>query len=1487
MTGRRSARTVLTAATLGKVLAGLVVAGLAAAGLGAAGLVLAPWTLPSAAAARATSPPGRPALTTASPVSLEIASVSSPSLTPKSQYVLTATIRNGGSRPVTGISVRLRVDWPRLDAEGIARWLDQPADTWAGTMWRTTMAPAPLEPGAATTVRIEADADNLGLPTGTEAFGPRGLAVELVGDTGDGARRLTLLRSVLVWDPGVAGDAAAPGSPPPVRLAVLAPVTPPPRGAGSDAGQVRPQLVAEWSDGGRLRRVLAAAADPAVAWAVDPSLLTAADSAATAVQGDVGTGTATSPAPDGGTPPPSAGGTGDGSPTRPASSPAAQVPPPAGASVTGRPAVTPDEVSPAPPNESADPAEWAALRRANRVAQEWLSLVTDTTGRDMYSLPWGDPDLTAITHGDGAALLNAGQDAAVAATRGPFGQALDYTLAWPVDELADRDTLALLGGTADRTVLLSGAQLPEGIVPGSLALPGQRPDVTALVTDPDLGRAVAGMAGAGSDDPLVAAQRALALLAAHSVAAAEAGVSGDAAGLVAALPRNWDPTRPRQMAKGLELLRSARWIHVEHLGEARSRPPDAQLTTAGGGQADALRFDYPFTARAAELPADHVTTVAGAFQRFRSIYSALADPDPVFFPLRRTALSLVSTSWRAQSSGGESDGDWTAQLEQARAPLLAEVQQFFEGISVATGSDVNLLTRSGALPVTVTSTLPYPIDLVVRLRPLSGRLVAGPPQPVSLAAAGTGTARANALVSVDARANGDVDVLATLAAPDGTALVVADQPIRVRVRHNWEDRGLLVTALVLGMLLLIGLVRSARRSRGTRIPPEAVPDPDDVGRVAPARTGASGTGSAAEAARPSSVLPAAAAAQVRIPVTAGAGAGAPRTGIAVGADASTLAGSADADIKDTPPGTGPLDDQPQSDQPKPDQPRPDQPRPDQPDRAASGSASDPPRSLPASSRATSLLRSSAVMSAGTLVSRILGLVRVVVLSAAIGAMASGDAFNTANTLPNTLFILIGGGALNAVLVPQIVRAAQREDGGADYVDRLLTLAIVVLGGATVVLTAAAPLLIRLYSKDWSEPKIALGTAFALWCLPQIFFYGLYTLYGQVLNARGSFGPYMWAPVVNNVVAIAGMGVFIAMAGAGVRPVEAWSALDIAVLAGTTTLGVVAQALVLVPVLRRSGYTWRPRWGWRGVGMGTAGAVAGWTFAGVAVAQLGFLVISRVVNAAGDAAGVAGGRTVFDVAFLIFMLPHSLITVSVVTALFTPMSAAAAQGRVEEVRDDLSRATRSVGVVTVFATAAFLVLGEDLVRAMFIGTDATTTSQYAVAAAAMLLGLVPYSAQYLVQRVFYAFSDARTPFLVGALGTALWVAGALLAPRLVAARDVAAAVGLALAVSTVITITVWVPLVRRRLGGLDLRRILGLHLRLIVAAAAAAAVGVLLRQLVVGSGAMADGGRVGAAILVVVIGTILATVYLLMLRVLRVTELDALVNPLRARLTGRR
>jgi len=524
------------------------------------------------------------------------------------------------------------------------------------------------------------------------------------------------------------------------------------------------------------------------------------------------------------------------------------------------------------------------------------------------------------------------------------------------------------------------------------------------------------------------------------------------------------------------------------------------------------------------------------------------------------------------------------------------------------------------------------------------------------------------------------------------------------------------------------------------------------------------------------------------------------------------------------------------------------------------------------------MSSSAIMAAGTLLSRLLGLVRVVVLAWAIGASFSANAFATANTLPNSLFLLIGGGVLNAVLVPQIVAAMQRPDGGRDYVDRLLTLSLVVLGVATLVVTAAAPLLVQPYLAGWTSAQVGVAVAFAFWCLPQVFFYGLYTLLGQVLNARGSFGPYMWAPVVNNIVAIAGMLVFVALYGSGDHPAGWWTPAAIAVLAGTTTLGVMAQALILVPVLRRSGFRWRPRRGFRGVGLRRAGSVAAWTFAALLVGQLGLVLLSRIANRAGEQAGNAGtGRFVYDTAFLLFMLPHSIVAVSVVTAVFTRMSHAVVTDRLDAVRSDVSVALRTIGVATVLATVAVAVLGPDLTTLLFATNSRSTAQGLAWTTTAMVIGLVPFSAMYLFQRVFYAFADARTPFWVQVIVVSVWSAGNLLASARLQGVPVVVGIGLAMSVGNLVGAVVLGVLTSRRIHGIDAMRVLSTYLRCTVAAVVA---GVLGWAAAAAAHLIAGEAHRGALLALLVGGTVLLVVYVLALRLLRVRELADLAGPLR-------
>jgi putative peptidoglycan lipid II flippase len=208
-------------------------------------------------------------------------------------------------------------------------------------------------------------------------------------------------------------------------------------------------------------------------------------------------------------------------------------------------------------------------------------------------------------------------------------------------------------------------------------------------------------------------------------------------------------------------------------------------------------------------------------------------------------------------------------------------------------------------------------------------------------------------------------------------------------------------------------------------------------------------------------------------------------------------------------------------------------------------------------------RASVVIGAGTIVSRLSGFLRAVVLVSAVGATTeAGNAFAIANQLPNNIYAIISTGLLSAVVVPQIVKAAAHDDGGRAFVSKLFTLGTVVLLATAALATAAAPWLVQLYAPSFPPEQQALATAFAYWCLPQIFFYGLYALVGETLNARRVFGPFTWAPIVNNVVSIAGFALFIWLFGPG-GSTSQWTPDMVALLAGTATLGIVVQAGILL------------------------------------------------------------------------------------------------------------------------------------------------------------------------------------------------------------------------------------------------------------------------------------------------------------------------------------
>jgi putative peptidoglycan lipid II flippase len=523
----------------------------------------------------------------------------------------------------------------------------------------------------------------------------------------------------------------------------------------------------------------------------------------------------------------------------------------------------------------------------------------------------------------------------------------------------------------------------------------------------------------------------------------------------------------------------------------------------------------------------------------------------------------------------------------------------------------------------------------------------------------------------------------------------------------------------------------------------------------------------------------------------------------------------------------------------------------------------------------SLARSTAGMAAGIVASRVLGVVRAAMQLAVVGTSLTGDAWDVANTLPNIIYLLLAGGVLNAVLVPQITKAASYADGGREYVDRLLTIAIAGIAVVAVAFTLAAGLLVELYSTaNWNADVRSLSTAFALICLPQIFFYGLYTLLGQVLNARNHFAAYMWAPALANVVAIGGMAFFL-VAYPHQAEATSWTSPMVWVLAGSATAGVAAQALVLVVPLWRSGFRFRPRWGVRGVGLRTASTVALWTFAATAVAATGFIITSRVLTYAGQAgAGLeVPGKISYTNALLIFMLPHGLVTVSLVTALFTRMSRSAHAGDLGEVRADVDRGMRLTAVATVPATVGALVLGFAATATLYAANSESSTRGIATVMMAMMLGLVPFGILYLLQRVFYAFEDARTPFMLQIVVTVV-ATMANLASLLLPLRWMAVGVGAGQTVSNLAGMTVGLVLARRKLKHLPLREVRRTYLRLGIASVLAGAAACLVQ---LGVGQVVD-GRLYSPVALVAGGLAFVGVYVPAARRLRVREIDDLVGP---------
>ncbi|RVX46010.1 putative peptidoglycan lipid II flippase [Nonomuraea polychroma] len=427
-----------------------------------------------------------------------------------------------------------------------------------------------------------------------------------------------------------------------------------------------------------------------------------------------------------------------------------------------------------------------------------------------------------------------------------------------------------------------------------------------------------------------------------------------------------------------------------------------------------------------------------------------------------------------------------------------------------------------------------------------------------------------------------------------------------------------------------------------------------------------------------------------------------------------------------------------------------------------------------------MLRAGAIMAAGTMVSRVTGFVRTMVLAYAIGTAALGDSYNAAYAIPYSILDLLLLGVLSSVIVPMIVRAQQNDpDGGQAYEQRLLTVATVTLVGVAVLAVFAAPLLIDLYT-DWApgSRRFEVGVTLARFILPQLAFFGVGAVAGAILNTRDRYGAPMWAPVLNNLVVICVFVAYAVMSPAK-DDIERVSNGELALLGLGTTAGIVAQAAVLIVALRRAGFSFVPRFDLWNARLGEMAKAGVWTIGYVIVTQLGFVLTTNLSSAAGNEV-LGHGISPYTLAFQLFQLPYGIIGVSVITAMLPRMSRAVGEGRLHDVRSEFGSSVKLVCALMVPVSLLLMVLGPAITVPIYgHGANSVADAVYIGNVLQVYgLALVPFSVFQLLLRVFYSFGDTRTPVFVGAGTTA--VNAALMVVFYVLLPAAYAVMGLALA-----------------------------------------------------------------------------------------------------------
>ncbi len=512
-----------------------------------------------------------------------------------------------------------------------------------------------------------------------------------------------------------------------------------------------------------------------------------------------------------------------------------------------------------------------------------------------------------------------------------------------------------------------------------------------------------------------------------------------------------------------------------------------------------------------------------------------------------------------------------------------------------------------------------------------------------------------------------------------------------------------------------------------------------------------------------------------------------------------------------------------------------------------------------------LVRSSAAVALGTMLSRVTGLVRIWAMAYALGTTVLADTYNVANNTPNIVYELILGGVLTATLVPLFVDAYERDDDEA--ASAIFGTAMAVLIALTVVAVAAAPLISHLFTfrAEGVDRAAAqrVGTQLIRLFIPQMIFYGLTALLSAILNARRRFVAAAYAPVLNNVVVIA---LFVLLphvvTGQGLTLAHVDQSAPLLLLLGIgTTAGIVLMGIVLLPAVRAAGIHLRFVVSFRHPAVRAMVRLSGWTVGYVIANQIALtfvLIIGR---------NPTGVVSAYLYAYAFFQLPHGLFAVSIMTTLGPELASLARRESLAAMRSRFSFGLRSILVVVTPAAVAYFVLSRQVVvglieHGLFGHASALLTAD---ALRGFAAGLVPFSVYLYALRGFYALRDTRTPFIINCIENALNILFALLFYPRYGISGLAYAYSAAYAVAAVIALEA----LRRRIHGIDGRRTLQTTAKTAVAAAALA--------LVTWAAARKIDGSLAAVVLA---GSAGIVIYLNALEALKVDEIRSAIAAVR-------